>query len=466
MTEEIIIVDENDVGHTVEIAGFRKGTYQSLNMKKKIGIFTTFYKWDESYSITSVVRDQLIAHVKNGYQPVLFVLESFDKADIDKIPKGVEVRGVIPQIILEPYKGLGIPDCVDCDVKKVVSALKLNAQDIEVMITHDIVFIDTYLPYNLALREANLPCRYLHWIHSAPSPRPVLEANPHASRYTLHPNSRLVYLNNDKSLDLAEMYGTYLSNVRVVYNSRDPRSFWDLDPFVSQLIDKYDLLSADIISVYPLSAPRALDGKQLDVVIGIHAQLRKLGYKTKLIVCDAHANGGKEKFEAYARSSNDVIFTSLQEVTGGTIKVNDIKDPTKDEIKMMAYPHEHGVSSKVVSDLFRLSNVFIFPTISENCSLILLEAMLAGNLLVLNKDCTGLDEHAGKENAIYIRFGNVDMGVRKTEHAIEQESYLRDIALIIKNAVENSMPLKAKRRALQVFNYDAIFAKIEPLYYE
>lgn len=425
-------------------------------MKKKIGIFTTFYRWDTAYSITSVVHDQLVAHVKNGYEPVLFVLDTFPEDEAKNVPKGVEIRAVIPQIKLEPYAGLGISEDFREDVDRIYKAVQEHAQDIQVMLTHDIVFIDSYLPYNIALVEAGLPCRYLHWIHSAPSPRPVLENNPHAARYTLPPNSKLVYLNNDKTIDLAEMYGTWLSNVRVVYNSRDPRTFWGLHPLVSELIDKYDLLSADIISVYPVSAPRMIDGKQIDVVIRVHEQLRKLGYKTKLVICDAHANGHAERMAANDRHSNDVIFTSLE---GGPGHRDGIK-PSE------LFPNEHGVPSKVVSDLFRLSNVFIFPTISENCSLILLEAMMSGNLLVLNKDCTGLDEHAGKENAIYLRFGNFDMGVRKTEHAVERDEYLRDVALIIKNALETSLPLKAKRRALQTFNYDTVFSKIEPLYYE
>lgn len=421
-----------------------------------MGVFTTFYRWDTAYSITSVVRDQLVAHVKNGYTPVLFVLDTF-KLDYDSLhdlPSGIEVRKVIPQITLEPYAGLSFPENFQEDVDRIVEAVRTHARDIDVMITHDIVFIDTYLPYNIALVQAELPCKYLHWIHSAPSPRPVLENNPHAARYTLPANSKLVYLNNDKTINLAEMYGTWLHNVRVVYNSRDPRTFWDLDPLVHRLIDKYELLSADIISVYPVSAPRMVDGKQVDVVIKIHEQLRALGYKTRLIVCDAHANGEAEQRAARERATNDVVFTSL------IPKVWEEKDGEN-----KYYPHQHGVSSKVVSDLFRLSNVFIFPTISENCSLILLEAMMAGNLLILNKDCTGLDEHAGKENAVYLKFGNFDMGIRNEEDAVQKSSYIRDIALIIKNELETSKPLRAKRRALQVFNYDAIFSKIEPLYY-
>lgn len=407
--------------------------------KKKVAIFTTFYEWSSSYSLTSVVHDQLVAHVKNGYTPILFVLESF--YDHYKVPEGVEIRAVIPQITLEPYSGIQVPDNYREDVDRVVTALKQHAMDVDVMIAHDIVFIDTYLPYNLALREAELPCKYLHWVHSAPSPRENLENNLHANRYTLPPNSKLVYLNHDKTIALAEMYGTWPRNVKVVPNSRDPRTFWNLSPLVGEMVDKYDLLSADIISVYPVSTPRMIAGKQLNVVIKIHECLQKLGYSTRLIVPNAHANGESEKELVKSLQSPNVIFTST-----------------------MGEEYEHGVPSNVVSDLFRLSNIFIFPSISENCSLVLLEAMLAGNLLVLNKDCSGLQEFGGN-NALYFKFGNLDMGTRNEEQALKNEAYFRDIALIIKSEFESNTALQAKRRTLKEFNYDVIFDKIEELYY-
>lgn len=405
---------------------------------KKIGIFTTFSNFDPGYSLVSVVRDQLVAHVKRGYNPVLFVLPFFE----GEVPEGVEVRKVVPQVILEPYKGFEYPENYREDVEKVKAALIEHASDIDIMITHDVVFIDCYLPYNIGLREAELPCKYFHWIHSAPSPRPQLVDNPHANRYTLPPNSKLVYLNHDKEVAIAEMYGTFARNVRVIPNSRDPRTFWGLDPFVNKLIDKYNLLEADIISVYPVSSTRMVDGKQIDTVINIHRALRLLGLKAKLIVPNAHANADKEKKEIAARESMDVIFTSSQ-----------------------GKEFEGGVSSKIVSDLFRLSNVFIFPSVSENCSLILLEAMLSGNILVLNKDCSGFQEFGG-ENALFFKMGNLDMGIRNTEHALENEQYIMDIAKIIKSEFEGNRALQAKRRTLQKFNYDAIFDKIENLYYE
>lgn len=406
--------------------------------KPKVGILTTFSNFNPSYSLASVVRDQLAMHVRAGYEPVLFTLECFT----DEVMDGVEVRAIVPQLQLERYQGFNVPADHEQDVRKVKTALKKHAKDIEILITHDIVFIDTYLPYNLGLRQAELACRQLHWVHSAPSQRPEIVNNLHANRYTLPPNSKLVYLNNDKKLALAESYGAYLKDVRVVHNSRDPRTFWDMSPETCRIIDETELFSADIVSVYPVSSTRMVDGKQIDTVIRIHQCLRQLGYETRLIVPNAHANGKAEKREVEYRHHDGVYFTS-----------------------MLGEEYEQGVDQRVVSELFRLSNVFIFPSISENCSLVLLEAMLAGNLLVLNSDCSGLPEFAGT-SALYFKFGSVENGQRRYENALSVPKYTEDIAKIIASEFDRNPALQAKRRALQRHNLGVVFSQIERIYYE
>lgn len=408
---------------------------------KTVGIFTTFQDLDPSYSLASVVKDQLNMLVKNGYSPVLFALSSFKD---DTVPKGVEVRKTVPQIILEPYQGLNYPDKIKEDVANVKEMCVKNMQDIDILICHDIFFIDTYLPYNMGLREAKLDCKILAWTHSAPSQRPKLDDNPHANRFTLPKNTRLVYLNNDKANDLAEMYGCWLKDVRIVHNSRDVRTFWGLDPLTIKLIDKFGILEADIISVYPLSTPRmAGGGKRLESVVKLHGKLKELGYKTRLIVPNAHANADKDKraianMKNYATEVglgiNDLIFTSLE-----------------------GQEYESGVSSRVVSDLFRLANIFIFPTISENSSLVLAEAMLSGNMLVLNKKVGTLLEHAGNK-ALYVDFDY------RTEN---NENYYLDLAKIIASEFENDKSLQIKRRVMQKQNMDYIFKhEIEVIFNE
>jgi|SRR3990167_6548046 len=419
-----------------------------MNNTKTIGILTTFYNLDAGYSLVSVCKDQLTALVKNGYKTVLFVLPSFK--DDDKVPEGVEIRKIVPQLILEPYKGLEFPSHWKEDTKKAQEMFEANMQDIDILICHDIFFIDTFIPYNIALRDAlpQLKCKVLAWVHSAPSKREDLKNNPHASRFSLNdPTGRikLVYLNHDKVQELAEMYGAWMKDVRVVHNARDVRTFWDLDPLVLRLIENYNLLDADIISVYPLSTPRMISGKGLDKVIKIHSKLKELGYKVRLIVPNAHANASRDQkmiadtmVWAADRNINheELIFTSQE-----------------------GEEYQLGVSPKVVSDLFRLSNIFIFPTVSENSSLVLLEAMLSGNLLALNKRVGTLLEHAG-EQALYIDF-------EYREPKEENERYYLDLAKIISSQFEINKSLQVKRRALKTYNYDNIFKKeIERLFFE
>ena len=337
--------------------------------------------------------------------------------------------------------------------KQVVEALKKPASDIDIMIAHDMHFIDTYIPYCGAIHEVCqyelIKAKWLLWTHSAPSGRQITEGSYHNYRFQLPRNAKLVYLNNYHALALAEMYGTFLSEVRVVPNSVDPRTFWNLDPFVTNLINKYDLLSAYYFGVYPLSSTRMVDGKQVHKAVKVFAKLKAQGHNIKYVICNAHANNQREKdtiknlqvmFTDWGLTSNEVIFTSLE-------------DSPK---------NEDGVNREIISQLFLLSNLFVFPTISENCSLILLEAMLSKNLLVLNANVPQLREFGGN-NALYFEFNGKDTTVNYKD----EEGYYSDIAKIIENQMLINKPLNGQRELLKKFNLDYIFKRfIEPLYYE
>lgn len=415
-----------------------------------IGIMTTLYNYDRAYSLVSVIHDQLVMNIKHGYKTVFFVLPAFNEDS--KVPEGVEIRKVIPQLMLEKYK-IGNPPQFKEEAQSVVKALREHAQDIDVMIAHDLHFIDTYIPYCAAIHEICqfelLKAKWLLWTHSAPSPRQITEGSIHNLRYQKPRNAKLVYLNNYHTLHLAEMYGTWLSEVRVVNNSVDPRTFTNLHPLTVSLINKYDLLSADYMGVYPVSSTRMVDGKQVQKAVKLIAHLKKRGHKVKYIIANAHANHEHEKktikelqdlFADWGVSPNEIIFTSLEE------------SPS----------YEAGIPREVISQLFQLSNLFIFPTISENCSLVLLEAMLSKNLLVLNKNVPQLKEFA-KENALYMEFDSKDTKVNYQD----EEQYYKDWAAIIENQMNQNKSLLAQRDLLRNYNLDQIFKRqIEPLYYE
>ncbi len=419
--------------------------------KKKVGIYCVFHNFDPAYSLTSVVEHQLKALVKYGYNPVLFVLDIF-KDEENRVPEGVEIRKVIPQILLVDYSACQeVNSDFESQVDKIYQSLKEHTQDIDIMLTQDAIFQGWFLPHCAAIHKfaSESKIKWFHWIHSAPSPQGE-KPYPHNLRFKLPANSKLVYLNNKHLIRAAEMYHTFPKDVRVVYNSIDPRVFWGMHPLVTSLIDKYDILSADYLDIYPLSTTRMVDGKQIKVVIEIMAGLKKLGKKVCFVVCNAHANDRREKqviaeVIAFANekglNANEIIFTSLED----------------------APKYELGVPREVVSQLFLLSNLFIFPSISENCSLVLLEAMLSKNLLVLNDNGFLPFHEFAKDNALYFDFGSLVSTIQYND----RDQFMLDVAKIINSEMGQNKALKAATEARKNFNYDAIFInQLQNLFYE
>jgi hypothetical protein len=410
----------------------------------KIGILTTFANFDPAFSLCGVVRQQLIALLKHGYKPVLFVLDIFN--DEALVPEGVEIRKVVPQLILEPYSA-GNLDNLEADVAKAQKAFEDNLQDIDLCLTHDIIFINSYLPYNVAMRRAIdtrlSHVKWLHWMHSGPSFRP-LDGSPWDNLVTLPRNSRLIYMNYTDAIRAAEMYHVLPKDVRTIYNPMDIRELYEFHPVTRAIIEANDLMNPEFLCVYPLSSTRMdATGKQLSKVIWIMGEIKKQGRSVALVVPNAHANADNEKKEiermyelAYNKGleRRELVFTSLHE------------SPT----------YELGVPHEVVRDLFTLGNLFIFPSYSENCPLVLLEAMAGKNILVLNQDFPAMRDF-GQEHALYFRFSST-VGPNP-EFPGGLDNYYKDVATLIISEYGQNKAIQAQTRLRREFNLDAIAKK-------
>lgn len=421
--------------------------------KPRVGILTTFYEFNSSYSLCSVVESQLVSLVEHGYSPVLFVHDNFDAYEESKVPAGVEVRRVVPRFTLVDYSA---NQAVTADfteqIRTAYDALKANAQDIDVMIEHDLIFQGWFLPYCVAIHqfaERYPRTRWLHWTHSVPSTRPEGVQYPHALRYTLPRHSKLVYLNHYGIVRAAEAYGLFPKDVRIVHNPVDPRLTTTMPGFVRTLVERYGLLEADFVQTYPVSTPRMVDGKQVKVVIEVFAALKRLGRSVRLVVPNAHANDKREQQVV----AEVLSFANEQGLNRSEVVFTSLESPPL---------HEHGIVRECVSGLMALSNLFVFPSVSENCPLILLEAMQARQILVLNDNVGSMRELAG-DAALYFEFGS---NHTKVDYA-DRKRYMDDVAKIIVAEYESNRPLKASNRLKQKFNYDTIFkTQLEPLLYE
>lgn len=413
-----------------------------IKNKLKVSILTTFADFKPEFSLTGVVNQQLKALLKYGYKPVLFVLENF--TDDKKVPKGTEIRKILPQLVLEPYSA-GNADNIEKDAAKAQKAMEEHMGDVDVCLAHDIIFINSYLPYNVAMRhgiDGQLShIRWLHWMHSGPSYR-QLDKTVWDNLHTLPKNSRLIYMNYSDVRRAAEHFNVLPKDVRTIFNPMDIRELYNFSPLTREIIEANDLMSPEFLAVYPLSTTRMdAAGKQLSKAIWIMAELKRKGKTVVLVVPNAHANAQKEKdaierMYQYAYSKGlerrELVFTSLHDIP----------------------KYELGVAHRVVRELFLLSNLFLFPSVSENCPLILLEAMAGKNILVLNESFPPIKDF-GQENAIYFGFGSLLEKDRDFPQG--EDKYYQDIATLVISEYNQNKAIKAQTRLRREFNIDWIF---------
>ena len=417
----------------------------------KVVVFTTFTSSDNAYSLNNVVIDQLHMLKRGGYDPAVIVMEGFRPigvyAEVElRFLKGSTIGndGTLPENYLER-------------VKETEDRLFELLKDADICITHDIIYQAAHLIYNLASRQLveRLPkLKWLHWIHSATSHNILCSKNEVRNLIKRpFPHGLICYPNSWDIPRVAQNYKYDLNKVKHVPHPIDVCDYLGFHPYTRELVDKYSMLEADIIILYPIRLDR---GKQVQMNIKTAAGIKRNNRSVRLVVADFHSTGGDKvtyrnelKSMAITEGLNDfdVIFTS------------DFKPETK-----LSCPRE------MMRDLFLLSNVYIHPSVSETYSLTTQEAALCGNLLILNYDFPPMLSIYGP-SALYYKFSsNVDVlsgldGVTTTKYDNEK-GYFDDLAMSIIYQVENNRVLAMKDKTRKERNIDTVFKKyLEPLFF-
>lgn len=402
----------------------------------RIGILTSFTSMMDFYSLTSVVRTQLKMIKQAGHQPVMMAQEDFQWANA---PEWCEVRRPIKSFTKKDYQSLKDVTPEHQALVPVIADGIWNAiQDLDAVLAHDLLFTGWHVPIGMAIHEVckrkpELP--WFHWVHSVPG--------GNRDYWRVPEGSFMVYPNHTDRVRCAENFKTWPERVIVIPHCCDLRDFGVRTDLADRIITRFDLLSADLVQVYPVPTDR-IEAKGIHDVIRLFSCFKRLGKTVRLVVPNAWCNVDKWKnkisqLQEFARqqglSTREVIFTST------------------------VYPeHEVGLSLDVISDLARCANIFICPTQSETFGLSLAEAAMSGCLLVLNQDLPMMTEIAGNVgNAVWARFSSSFM---KTEHQ-NPNAYLADIAKIVLHAFDNSPSLKSSTYYRQAYRREAVWRSLE-----
>jgi glycosyltransferase involved in cell wall biosynthesis len=378
-------------------------------MDNRLAILTTFCGWDDSYSLCQVVRAQIEGLQAIGVDPVLLACPGWEPPAA--FPK-VETR-FLPRYQLHDYwPGVPLADDFEAQVEEVAEAAADALSDCAHVFTHGILRQGWHLQYNGGLRHlarARPDLRWHHWVHSRPIARPADVERPYSWLFSLPPNSRVVYPNDDprELMALAQMYGCSVNDIDVVPHPTSFRAAFGLDEETWRVLVRWEAFDREPLLLYPT----ALHGtKGLEDILLLLAGLKKHHANPLAII--AAANAGGEPFASNLRRLKGLA-------KGQQLEQNVVW--TCDESPLW----QHAVPYDQVMALFRLADVFVLPSEAETFSLIAQEAALSRNLLVLNQDFPPMQGIFGGADPIWAQFGS---DLFTTEYNPNKQAYLRDIA--------------------------------------
>lgn len=423
----------------------------------KVAILTMFNGLSNTYSLVNVVAEHLKMLLDAGVQTKILVSEDCPDDQRQGIftDERLEWIKVVNRLNDKQIKWYDysqpdgkIHDTFNKEAEVIADDLEDKLSDVDICIMHDIHYQGWHLIHNVAIRKVQEKLKNIKFIavtHSAPVNRPPNTKWPFSCRYSPMPNTTYVYPTYSGLPHLAKQYNVPEGKCKVIYNSLDLASFMSDD--VKEIHSKIDLLSPDILIVYP---GRFTTGKKFEKVAALAGAIRKkTELSVKVVFCDF--------------PSMDIKPDLYKEVIRKIGYIYGLSEPDIAFTSDLGY--EHGFPRSAVLELFTLSNLFICPSYSESFGLTVIEAASRGNFLVLNEAVPALEEIGKKFKAYFMRWDARNFGFdTKEEYKPSEQLYIEENALRITDFMRDSAVLYAKTLSRQKFSpYWVWYNQLQPL---
>jgi len=406
--------------------------------------------FNPGYSLTGIVKDQVIMLLRYGHDVDLYVNDQYNfnsgdpvsKEEIEKFGGDTGKYKMVPKMPfqrLTDYKSINEVKADDKDIiNKTRDMLCEELKETDFVFTHDFIFTGWFLVYGQGCRLASPKLEnikgWYHWVHSMPS---AMFDWWKIRQYG--ENHKVVYPNYTDRIQVAEQFRGVANDVRVVPHIKDIRTWFNFSAETCQFIDTYpDILTADIVQLLPASVDR-LASKRVREVCKIVAGIKSQGKSVCLIIANQWATGRQQK--------EDSDKYRMEAVKDGLIDQKEIIF-TSD---FQSPKYDVGIPQHMIRELFLCSNLFIFPTREESFGLVVPEAALSGCFMVLNRSLQMQREVSGNE-ALFFDFGSCH-----TEHHVANEKYWSDIAFIIAGRMKESEAIKTRLFAKKTYNMDSLY---------
>jgi glycosyltransferase involved in cell wall biosynthesis len=332
-----------------------------------------------------------------------------------------------------------VPEDFNTVVNTLAEQLAIRLNQIDHLIVHNIFTKHFNLPLTVALIyliDKGLIRQTIAWCHdmtwTSPSSRSkVFPGYPWDLLRTQHPKVTYVAVSERRQRELAGLFNCPSDQIEVIYNGVNPSELLGLSSDGLELISRLNLLESDLNLLMPV---RVTQAKNIEYAMSVLAALKPHYRTPKLVLTgppDPHDSENIRYFQSLLDLRKDL---GIEDEMRFVYESGD--DPDR--------PYE--IDSRVVGDLYRVSDVMFMPSHREGFGMPVLEAGLAG-IPVISTNVPASQEIA-KEN---IMIFEASQPPQKTAEQIH-------------NLVEKNSLVRMRRLIRTQYTWEAIFAnKIKPL---
>lgn len=321
----------------------------------RILILTGLTYYRRTYSLSGIINHQAEMLKKHGHEVGIVVA------------KGMANKENLSEFTL--YEAIDKDNTLE-NLRKIIP--KYDA-----VFTHDYSWVEymEWLDKVTNTLEDEFPIPFYHFIHSAPGNQPC----PDWQKGRNKPNVTYCYPNEFDRSRVAQYLG--LPDNKVITVRLSNGVFED-----EELYEKLGLMDADYVGFYPANL---MPGKQAHELLKVIKVMVNRGLKVKYVFTANNMEGGdaRARLDSYRQLCKD--YGIEQSV-----------------VWLPDYPEYFGDTDyATVQKIWKITNLFITPSMSETTSLMLLEAVankcviVANESLPLNKEILG-------NGAIYHKFGS------------------------------------------------------------
>ena len=313
------------------------------------------------------------------------------KATTVVIPEMVSGGGPLAKT-LECLDHGEVPDNFDNAVKRLEKKLVAALRGVNVCMIHNVMTMHFNMVLTAALANVakrSRSTRFIAWTHDLTFTDPVYEPNQHR-RYPwsllLQPQPGFDYcaISGQRQMEMKQLFRIPKKRIPVIPDGINIPEYLELTKKIKKLFYEERLSSIDLIAITPA---RILRRKNLGVGMEVIAALKKRGKSVRWLITGAPDPHNAESIKYYKM---------LQKLRR--------KLKIVDEVIFLSERFEERISHADLCALYRIADLLLFPSDREGFGLPVLEAGLAG-LIVVISDIPALREIA-KRDAVYIHMGD------------------------------------------------------------